>query len=225
MLEKLALFVKELYLWNLRAVKKNLVDSVQIEPLIKLLVGDKRFEDTKIPFECIATDLLSGEEVILNKGPLLPALLASSALPGIFPPVEIKGRTLIDGGIVTVVPIDPLRKMGADLVIAVDVDEGAAGSKFDHAMDIMFQADYIRMAELTRVKLLSADLVIKPDVKKISWASFSLAKSCIQKGQQAAEGSVELVKNEIEEKELSSEQGKKRSLWNKLSGFFCRSKI
>ena len=193
-------------------------------------VGSIQAMEDPVPAEGEAAALVPAlvfEEVV--KGPLAPALLASSALPGVFPPVELKGKTLIDGGIITVVPIEPLRKMGADIVIAVDVDEGAAGSKFDHAMDVMFQADYIRTKELTKVKLLSADLVVRPDVKKISWASFSLADNCIKKGQDAAESSVDKIKNKIKEKQKEQEikepaEKKKCPLWRKLSGLFCRTK-
>lgn len=85
---------------------------------------DIAIEDMPTPFACVATDLESGREIWLNAGPLLDAVRASTAMPGLFPPVEVKGRWLADGGLVNPVPVSLARAMGADVVIAVNVNAG-----------------------------------------------------------------------------------------------------
>ena len=79
------------------------------------------FDDLPIPFRCVATDMLSGEGVVLRKGPLSEAVRASMAIPGVFTPVEINGQVLADGGMVQNIPVETVREMGADGVIAVEL--------------------------------------------------------------------------------------------------------
>src|SRR5690606_34310528 len=83
----------------------------------------ENFSDLPTPFFCVATDVETGEGVILNNGSLVNAISASGAFPSLFNPVEIDDRLLIDGGVVNNYPIDELKKMGADLVIGVDVQD------------------------------------------------------------------------------------------------------
>jgi NTE family protein len=83
--------------------------------------GIERFDDLPIAFRAVATDLNTGEAVVLDHGSLPMAMRASMSLPGVFQPVEIGGRVLIDGGVANQVPVDVLRAMGADIVVAVDV--------------------------------------------------------------------------------------------------------
>ena len=83
--------------------------------------GDLKFEDTKIPLQIVACDLESGEEMVIKTGRIVDAVFASISVPGIFPPVEIEGRYLIDGGVVNPTPFDLVKKMGANIVIGVDL--------------------------------------------------------------------------------------------------------
>jgi len=200
LIEKLALFVKDLFLWNLQAVKKSAVETEKIEHYIKEAVGEHKFEDTKIPFSCWLTDLSTGEEYSVNKGPMSHALAASCAIPGIFTPVEINNKLFIDGGMVSPVSAGAARKMGADFVIIFDVYSGNPSANFDSGMNIMFQSDFIRSQELTRLKCLEADFVIRPQVKDVSWASFSRATECIKKGEETASALVEDLRKEIARK-------------------------
>ena len=101
--------------------KKALIAGNRIKAFIKDLVTDKLFSDTKIPLSIIATDFCSGEEVIIRQGNITDAVRASISIPGIFPPVKLNSRMLFDGGIVNPTPIDVVKSMGADIVIAVDL--------------------------------------------------------------------------------------------------------
>lgn len=89
--------------------------------IAELLGGNRDFKEAKIPLTIVATNLSDGREVILKKGSINQAILASISVPGIFPPVEINNNYLIDGGVVNPTPVDAVKKMGADIVIGVDL--------------------------------------------------------------------------------------------------------
>jgi len=201
LIEGLATFVKELYLWNMRAIKKWLIDISQIEILINELVQERTFEELKLPFAAVACDLNTGREVVIGEGKLKEALLASSAIPGVFSPMHKEGKILVDGAIISIAPISACREKGADFVIAVDVVEQVKPRKFANGMEIIFQSDLITMGELNRFKLKEADFVIRPDIEEIGWAQFSATEKCIQKGNEAARAVIEEIKFLIKEKE------------------------
>jgi NTE family protein len=92
-----------------------------LERYLRSVFGDLRIEDLKIPFAVVATDLDTGEAVVIREGSLVEALRASTAIPGIFRPVRWRGRILVDGGMVEPVPVQPCRELGAEIVIGVDV--------------------------------------------------------------------------------------------------------
>lgn len=195
--ERLAKFVRNLLLWNLRVIKRELVDAKRIEELIKGFVGDNYFEQTRVPFACVACDLKKGEEVILDRGELSRAVLASSSMPGIFSPIEWNGRLLVDGGVTATVPAGAARRLGADCVIAINVEYEVYRQEFNHGIDILFQADEIRTHLLTRMNLRFADLVITPAVQHLSWASFSRAQECMSAGEAALRANLEALKQTI----------------------------
>jgi NTE family protein len=105
------------------------VQGVRLENFVQQHAKAKRVEDTKIPFAPVATDLNTGETVVLEKGSLARAIRASAAIPGIFVPVSFGSRTLVDGGVTNNVPCDIARAKGADIVIAVSLQEGRPQSQ------------------------------------------------------------------------------------------------
>lgn len=159
-----------------------------VEALEEPIRGIK-IEDCKIPFSAIATDVLNGDEVILEKGNLHDAIQASTALPLIFPPVEIGDRLLMDGGFVNPVPADVVKNMGAEFVIAVDVS-----SKWFNLQEeslnpvkmysVMPRALSIIEYQLARKVLESADVVLTPPVLGYKWFQFSDAAEIIKCGEQ-----------------------------------------
>jgi len=153
---------------------------------LEFLLPEINIEKTKLPFAAIALDLVSGEEVVLRSGPLRTAIAATSALPGILPPVEINGRKLVDGGWVNAVPVAPARDLGADIVIAVDVgSDPGEPEKMSSGLDVVFRADAIARNALSNLQLLQADLIICPSVGINHWADFSRANEIIARGRDA----------------------------------------
>jgi NTE family protein len=96
-----------------------LVNGRRIEEFIREVVGGKTFADTRIPFACVAVDMISEREVVLREGDLASAIRASISTPVVFAPVERDGQLLVDGGVLNPVPVDVARSMGADVVVAV----------------------------------------------------------------------------------------------------------
>ena len=99
----------------------GLVDGKRIEDFLKALVGDVNIRNLKIPFTAVAADIESAEEILIRDGSLIGAIRASISIPGIFTPVKYQNRYLVDGGLLNPVPVDVVRNMGADFVIAVSV--------------------------------------------------------------------------------------------------------
>lgn len=148
-------------------------------------VGD--FNKLPIPFVCIATDIEKGEEVILNKGYLAQAMLASSAFPSLFSPVEIDGRLLIDGGVVNNYPVEEIRRMGADIVIGVDVQDDLKDRKsLKDATRILVQITNLDMIKVMKEKQKLTDIYIKPDVTNYGVISFDEGRDIIKKGEEAS---------------------------------------
>lgn len=109
--------------------KSGLIDGNRIAEFIRSHVGEKNIEDLSLPFCAVSTDLATGNEVIIKDGDIIEAVRASISVPGVFTPVRKKGSILVDGGLVNPVPVSVVREMGADLVIAVDLNHDIIGKK------------------------------------------------------------------------------------------------
>ena len=117
------------------------------------------FNKLPIPFLCMATDIETGEEVTLNKGYLPQAILASSALPTLYSPVEIDGKVLVDGGITNNFPVDEIKKLGAEYIIGVDVqDDLKERNQLDDATRVLVQVSNIQMINEMSEKIKSLDM-------------------------------------------------------------------
>ncbi|MHC9010433.1 patatin-like phospholipase family protein [Stenotrophomonas rhizophila] len=151
-----------------------------------------RFDDLPIPFRAVATDINTGKPVVLAEGSLAMAMRASMSLPGIFRPVVIQDQVLLDGGLSNQVPIDVVRAMGADRVIAVDVGTPLSALDRDASLvDVISQLSGFlttRSAQQQLDSLGQQDLLIAPDLTgKVATGDFDKAPEALQIGQVAAE--------------------------------------
>lgn len=112
------------FFWEISLSRSGLTDGKRLLEETANLLGASAFEELGLPMRAVATDLATGGEVVLAAGDLLQALRASISIPGLFSPVRLDGRLLVDGGLVNPVPINVVRDMGAEVVIAVDVSQG-----------------------------------------------------------------------------------------------------
>jgi NTE family protein len=173
----------------------------------------KTFEDLGLPFSCVASDIESGEEVVLSKGSVTEATRASCSLPVIFTPFHREGRFLIDGGLVNPVPIRVVADMGADILIAINLTLPAAdytsgakpgflssifkalgGVKYPNVFHTLLHTLYTAEYEIAKSQLGIAHVIIQPEIKGVSWTDFGQAKSLIALGEIAAEKVVPRIK-------------------------------
>ncbi len=212
-IEALLSFFKRMYLLNLRAIKRWVFSGKELAFIFDHCGLDTDFSNIKLPFSCMTVDLRTGEEVILDSGNMREAVSASVALPGVFPPVRRGRRLLIDGGIVSSVPVEAARAMGADFVIGIGVEAAIDyDKKLGNGLDIIFQADAIRASKLAEMRLQTADCVIRPDVGHVSWANFSRAEECIREGEKAAREVIPEIREKIARK-------RREQLWKGLFPF------
>jgi NTE family protein len=144
------------------------------------------FENLPIPFFCIATNIETGEPLLLDSGSLPQAIAASGALPSVFQPVIINNKILIDGGVVNNYPIDELRAKGMNLIIGVDVQDALVErNELNSAPDILLQISNFRTIDVMKDKVKKTDIYIKPDVKNFNVVSFQYGKQIIENGRLA----------------------------------------
>lgn len=145
------------------------------------------FKKLPIPFLCIATDLESGEQVILDSGVLAQSIIASGAIPTLYNPVEINGKLLIDGGVVNNYPVEELKERGVDFIIGVDVQEDLkARDQLNDVTAVLSQINNFSMIEKMDGKRNQTNIYIKPDTKGYSVVSFYEGKEIIKKGNEKA---------------------------------------
>ncbi|HHU93050.1 MAG TPA: patatin family protein [Halanaerobiaceae bacterium] len=144
--------------------RKGLIKGDKLLAFLEIITQKKDIEDLKIPFSAIACDIEKGEHIILNKGSLARAIRASTSIPGIYVPFYHQGRLLVDGGVLDPVPVSTVRKMGADIVIAVDVGVKNVSYTANTIFDILFNTFDIIQRELENYRELQADIIIKPDL-------------------------------------------------------------
>ncbi len=164
----------------------GLLRNQELGKLVERFVGDRRMEDAPLPFAAVATDIHSGEPVILKEGRLTDAILASTAIPGIFVPAELNGRMLVDGGLVENVPLSPLKAMGAEVLVAVNLNGAHRYDKPESVIDIILNAMDIAIDTTTRGQLEAADVLISMDLADYSRTDASDVRELVAEGYHAA---------------------------------------
>ena len=143
----------------------------------------KNFDKFSIPFKCVATDISTGEAVVLDSGEVISAIRASMAIPSIFTAVAYNGRKLVDGGIVRNFPVKDVRAMGADLVIGSNVSNGLLSpDKVTNAIQVLLQIVFFREAEDTKTQVPLCDIYVPISLDKYSMGSFSESDEILQAG-------------------------------------------
>jgi NTE family protein len=154
------------------------------------------FSKLPIPFFCIATNVETGEAIMLESGDLVQAIMASSALPSLYQPVIIDNQVLIDGGVVNNYPIGELRKKGIDVIIGVDVQDGLLDRNgLTSAPDVLFQINNFRTINDMKLKKPQTDIYVQPDIKNYTVVSFNEGREIIENGKIAALENLEALKD------------------------------
>jgi NTE family protein len=178
----------------------------RIEDRLKKVIGGVSFEDLKIPFSCIAVDIDNGEEVVLNKGLVWDAVRASATVPVALSINPWQGRYLVDGGVLDPVPVDTVKRMGADFIIAVNVlrDTPVRGKKpyektteQHNIFTVMTKTVYAVSYRGIAASLNGADVVIEPQMSDIAFTGFKRVEECIKRGRLMAEKAVPEIKRHL----------------------------
>jgi len=172
-------------------IPRGLISGQLLEMLLAKLTwsvhGVNDFQKLPIPFKCIATDIETGEAVVLDKGYLPDAIRASMSIPSVFAPIIIDNKLLVDGGLIRNLPASDAKKMGADIIIAVDV--GASlykKNEISSMIEIMDQASSFRNIILSKKEKELCDILISPNIKGYSASNFDRLDSLIINGETAA---------------------------------------
>ncbi len=153
------------------------------------------FSKLSIPFFCVATNVETGEEVILDKGSLAKAISASGAIPSLLSPIKMDDKLLTDGGVSNNYPVEEMKKRGADIIIGVDVQDSLVGQKkLKSVIEIMNQISNFRRIQDMREKKQLTDIYIKPDITNFSVLSFDQGNAIIDSGRVASMKQIDRIK-------------------------------
>lgn len=196
--QKIQAFFKNRYFVAQALFRIGMLQHEDFQAMVDYFLPDIQIQECPIKFCAVATDLVSGQAVVLSEGPIRRAVMASCAVPGAVPPVEYDGKLLSDGGIVYLVPTTVAREQGAGFVIGVSVNtELVSGQEFRSAMDIYVRSTEIMGYHLERCRLMDANVVLRPDVGRLHWTEFDLADDLISEGMKVANENLHLIKKAI----------------------------
>lgn len=185
-LQSLALTMQENMLADWTLPNRGVLKGEALQDFINLKVKNLTIQKMPKPLGVVATDLQSGEKVLFRRGDTGMAVRASSAVPGVFQPVEISGRDYVDGGLTSPVPAQVARSMGADFVIAVDISSVSRRGKLSGTLDVLLQTFAIMGHTISSHELEDADVVIRPQTAAVSSTDFEDRHLAILEGEKAA---------------------------------------
>ncbi len=200
LMEKLALNLNQALFLDITFPRMGLLKGDKALAIIRLLTHNKKFSELNIPLAIVATDIERGEKIIFREGDVAPAVRASMSVPGVFQPVCMNNKMLVDGAVTERLPVGILKEMGADIIIGVDVKLWSTQKiEINNIYAVIMQSIEILEREACKPCLELCDVIITPDVSHISAADFSKAAECISQGRAAAESKIELIRKVIDE--------------------------
>lgn len=165
----------------------GLLSNEKLGELIVKHIGDKNIEDSEIPLAMVATNAANGKKVVLDKGSVANAVMASTCIPGIFKPIEDGEEMLVDGGVVENVPIDTVREMGAKYVIGIDLNAMHTYQKPDNILDVIINSFHFVLMTAADLQTEDADLLIKPDLSSFSRSDMNQIEELMKQGYKDAQ--------------------------------------
>lgn len=202
-LVQLGLGLRRSHLLDLRPTRMGLIGGQRLEGVVRLLTRDRRLEEMQPPLAIVATDVERGEKVVFTRGLAARAARASSAMPGIFAPVRIGERLLVDGAILERVPVSTARELGAERVVAVALGMMMPGQTVQvrNAFDVVMQSFDIMQREISHGND-EADVVIEPPVSTANASAAGGAGRLIEAGRAAALAKLDALRAVLHKKEM-----------------------
>ncbi|WP_239222750.1 patatin-like phospholipase family protein, partial [Comamonas aquatica] len=205
-LQEKAVSLDEAKIRDLQLSSGGLVQGQKLEDYVNQQVQRKPLEQLSKPFVAVATRLEDGARTVFARGNTGQAVRASSSVPGVFQPVRIGKHHYVDGGVVSPVPVDAARQLGADVVIAVDISSKARGKTPGDMLGTLNQSIAIMGQKLGQAELERADVVIRPQVLDIGAADFSQRASAILEGEKAALVAMPQIRQRIAQLQAERDQ-------------------
>ncbi len=216
--QRLAKFLEKELMLNAILLRQSLLSGQKAMNVLNSLLGGDDLKHTRIRFAAVASDLASGKEVVLEKGPLAKAVLASSSIVGVLPPVGWEDKILIDGGVLAMVPVSAAKRMGAQIVIAVDVGMDICRPPvIGDGLEEMLRTMEVMCYSLKQAGLEGADIIIRPHVSDVHWTEFSRVQECIRAGKEATQ-------QQIKEINMVMRYGNMYRTVSKIRGFLVSKK-
>ncbi len=166
---------------DVAALSKSIQSNSNNIKALKILFDEKRFEDTEIPFSAIATDIIAGETVIIKRGKLVDGILASAAIPGIFPPVARGKKVLVDGYVLANIPVPQLRQQGADFIISVGLLE-LPSADYHNGVDLLYYVESLKQKKLEQWAIAQSDFHVEIDMSQFDSSHFENYLEAIERG-------------------------------------------
>jgi NTE family protein len=196
-LQQTAFGLDEAKIRDVRLFSGGLVQGQALQDYVNQLLHKQPIEQLKLPFAAVATELESGTRTVFVRGNAGRAVRASSSIPGVFEPVEIHGKHYVDGGVVSPIPVDAARQLGADFVIAVDISAAPDGRNPQDMMGIVGQSLTIMGRQLAAQESARADVVIRPDLTGIGPTDFEQKNQAILAGEKAALAAIPAIRAKL----------------------------
>ncbi|WP_095210779.1 patatin-like phospholipase family protein [Chromobacterium sphagni] len=184
--------------WTLSS--KGVIKGEKLQDWINTQVGNRPLEKLARPFGAVATELDSGRRVVFRTGNTGQAVRASASIPNVFLPVKIGGKSYVDGGLVSPVPVSAAREMGAQFVIAVDITARPKVGKATGFLSMLDQSLNIMNGPVLAQELKQADVVIHPNVLNIGSADFDARNQAILEGEKAAQQMLPQIRKLLQQK-------------------------
>ncbi|MGF7185122.1 NTE family protein [Desulfitispora alkaliphila] len=196
-LEGLVCQINRGHVVDITVPRVGFVEGKRVYQLLKVLTKNYTFDQLTVPFTAVATDIEAGELVELNTGEVAKAVRASIAIPGVFKPITIDGKVLVDGAVMERVPVLQARKLGADIVIAIDLKQKTRKIKVRSIIDIMIQSLELMEGKVDDNWKNAADILIKPELPHVSTFDFRIAQQFIDIGEEVMEKNIDKIKSMI----------------------------
>ncbi len=193
-LQKISFGLQQADLADLTFPDNGFIRGEKLQDYINRMVRNKPMEQLRIPFYAVATDVQSGREMVFATGNTGMAVKASCSIPGVFTPSVINNRMYVDGGVVSPVAVDAAKRLGADMVIAVDLSGGGEAPRPQGTMETILQAINLMYERITASELRHADVVIRPKIGFIGAADFSKRNEAVLEGEKAAMAALPAIK-------------------------------
>jgi len=184
-LQRLSFSIEQKDIVDLTIPENGFIKGEKLEEFVNRTLKNTPMEKLKIPFYAVATDVQNGQEMVFGRGNTGQAVRASCSIPGVFRPVKIGDKVYVDGGVISPVAVEAAKRLGADVVLAVDISASTERTPPGNTIETLLQSIDIMYSKLAAIQLAQADVVIRPKVGYIGSSDFSKKHEAVLEGEKA----------------------------------------